>query len=102
MYRGAKNMLGDGPDMIELLGLSALIIGFVVATISAALAVKWLVGYLSHHGVAIFGWYRLLLAAVVALMISRGMLTIAPLEADTVVAPSQLGDATPRGEANTD
>ena len=38
-------------------------VGIVVAAASAALAIKWLVSYLSRGGFAIFGVWRLLLAA---------------------------------------
>lgn len=79
VYKGAQNILGDGPDMFEVLGVLPLLVGFLVATVSATLAIKWLVGYLSRHGVALFGWYRIVLAAVVALMIARGTLDISPL-----------------------
>jgi undecaprenyl-diphosphatase len=69
VYKGAKNLLGEGPDLLEVLGPTAVIVGFAAATVSAALAVRWLVGYLGRHGVAAFGWYRLALCAVlVALM----------------------------------
>lgn len=73
VYKGAKNLMGDGPDMIEVLGPTALIVGFITATIAAALAVKWLVGFLSRHGVAAFGWYRLALCAVMAILIWQGV-----------------------------
>jgi undecaprenyl-diphosphatase len=87
IYRGAKNLMGDGPDMIEVLGTQAVVIGFVAATVSAALAIKWLVGYLSKHGVALFGWYRIGLALVVLIMINTGRLTIAP-DAEPVSPPA--------------
>ena len=35
------------------------LIGFVVAFVSAVIAVRWLVGYLNRHGLELFGWYRL-------------------------------------------
>ncbi|MHC5005057.1 MAG: undecaprenyl-diphosphate phosphatase [Planctomycetota bacterium] len=75
VYRLAGNLAGDGPSMIEVLGVEALIVGLLVATVSAALAVKWLVHYLARHGVAVFGWYRLALCAVLALLMARGVVS---------------------------
>jgi undecaprenyl-diphosphatase len=46
-----------------------MVIGFIFATLSAAVAVKWMVGYLNRHSLAVFGWYRVGLAAVVAVLL---------------------------------
>jgi undecaprenyl-diphosphatase len=77
VYKIGKNVVGDGPDMLQL-GLVPLIVAFIVATISAALAIRWLVAYLTRHGVVIFGWYRLVLCLVLALLMQYGVLTITP------------------------
>ena len=53
-----------GPAMISVFGSSSVILGSLVAAISAALAVKFLVGYLARHGLGVFAVYRLALAAV--------------------------------------
>ena len=90
VYKGAQNLFQDGPSMIEVLGYPPLIVGLVVATISAALAVKWMVGFLSNHGVAIFGWYRIILALIVALLIWKGKLTISPDQKETAVSSVAL------------
>lgn len=73
VYKGAKNLLGEDPSMIEVLGWPALVTGIAVATVSAALAVKWLVGFLSKHGVAAFGWYRIAFAGLMALLWWQGV-----------------------------
>ena len=73
LYKGAKNMLGEGPNMFEVLGAVDLIVGVIVATIAAAFAVKWLVSYLNRHGVALFGWYRLALCALLGILIWQDM-----------------------------
>ncbi|MEO0797217.1 MAG: undecaprenyl-diphosphate phosphatase [Verrucomicrobiota bacterium] len=54
-----------GPTMLKALAPGPALFGIVVAWISAALAVKWLVAYLSKHGLALFAWYRLVLAVLV-------------------------------------
>jgi undecaprenyl-diphosphatase len=62
--------------MFAWLGWLPIIVGFVVATIAAALAVKWLVAFLNKHGLAAFGWYRLALCAVLGAMIYAGVITL--------------------------
>lgn len=46
-----------------------LIIGNLAAFISGLIAVKFLIGYLSRHGLAVFGWYRVALAAVLSVVL---------------------------------
>lgn len=60
VYKSFKS----GPAMIEVFGWSNVLLGGLVAAISAALAVKFLVTFLSRNGLAVFAYYRLILAAV--------------------------------------
>lgn len=78
VYSAMKNFSGDGPNMIQMLGIGPIIVGVIVAAVAAAVAVRWLVGFLNRHGLAIFGWYRLALCAVLGILIWRGMVSIAP------------------------
>jgi undecaprenyl-diphosphatase len=70
VYKLAKSLRADGLGFIETLGgWGPVLIGSVTAMISAAVAVRWLVRYLSRHDMAIFGWYRIGLALVLAWLI---------------------------------
>lgn len=62
----AYDALKHGKEMLSTFGALPLLVGFFAAWISAVLAVKWMVGYLNKHGMGIFGWYRVILACVVA------------------------------------
>jgi undecaprenyl-diphosphatase len=65
-YDGLKH----GHTMLETFDILSLSAGLVVAFISAVVAVKWMVAYLNRHGLAVFGYYRVVLAAVVAMLIT--------------------------------
>lgn len=64
LYKLYKN----GSEIAAGLDIAPLLVGLIVATVSAAIAVKWMVGYLTRHGLNLFAWYRLALALAVILM----------------------------------
>jgi undecaprenyl-diphosphatase len=80
VYSLAKNLKETSeagtPNMFELLGWTPIAVGLIVATISAAIAVKWLVAFLNKHGLAVFGYYRLVLAAVLGGLIAMGVVSL--------------------------
>lgn len=86
VYKLGKNLLHDGPNMFEVLGIVPILVGTVVATVSAAIAIKWLVGFLNTHGLAAFGWYRIALAVVLGALVAGGVVSIGP---DTASAADQ-------------
>src|SRR5205807_1466253 len=47
-------------------GGGTMAVGFVAAAASAALAVGWMLHYLRRQGIDVFGYYRIVLALVVA------------------------------------
>ena len=57
----------SGPAMIAVFGWSHVLLGIVVAAVSAALAVKFLVHFLSRHGLFAFALYRIAIATVLAI-----------------------------------
>lgn len=61
--------VSDGSEMLCALNIGPVLVGCIVAFISAALAVKWLVGYLSKHGLALFAWYRIALAVAIFVLV---------------------------------
>lgn len=43
-------------------------------SVAAALSIKWMVAYLNRHSLAVFGYYRIALAAVTATLLVGGVL----------------------------
>jgi undecaprenyl-diphosphatase len=62
----AYDALKHGQLMLQTFDHASLAIGIAFAFISAVISVKWMVTYLNRHGLAIFGYYRVALAVVVA------------------------------------
>ena len=59
---------------MQSFGITAPLIGLVVAAISAFAAVKWMIEYLRTRSLAVFGWYRIAAAAVVVVLAVAGVL----------------------------
>jgi undecaprenyl-diphosphatase len=56
----------SGGAMIQVFGWPHVLLGCAVAAVTAALAVRFLVNWLSRHGMGAFAWYRLGFAALLA------------------------------------
>ena len=59
----ALKSYSSGGAMIAVFGWSNVLLGAVVAAVSAAVAVRFLVGFLTRHGLMVFAVYRLITAA---------------------------------------
>jgi undecaprenyl-diphosphatase len=57
----AKDALDGGPAVIAAFGWSHVLVGLAVSFVSAALAVRLFVGFLTRHGLLPFAIYRILL-----------------------------------------
>jgi undecaprenyl-diphosphatase len=79
-YKLLKNILESSqagtPNLFEQLGVAPVALGFAVAALSAAVAVRWLVGFLQHHGLAPFGWYRIALSLVLGALAFSGVVSL--------------------------
>lgn len=62
----------NGSEMVDAYGWQDPLIGGVVAFISAVIAIRWMVGYLQKHSLAIFGWYRIAVAGIAAILLVTG------------------------------
>ena len=76
-------------DALSTLSVGPMILGIIIAFITASIAIKWLVAYLSKHGLALFGWYRIALAIVVLALWYKGYFS----EGNNVVSTEVGGSA---------
>jgi len=63
----------EGPRILAAFGWSSPLVGLLAASASAIIAVKWMVAYLNSHGLAIFGYYRVVLAPFAFGLIAAGV-----------------------------
>ena len=70
----AYDALKHGQVMLETFSPTALVVGLISAFFAAVVAIRWMVAYLNRHGLAIFGYYRVVLAVLTALLLQQGII----------------------------
>jgi undecaprenyl-diphosphatase len=68
----AYDTVRHGDAMLHSYGAGTMLIGMASAFLSAMLAIRWMVGWLTRRGLAVFGWWRLGAAAVTAALALSG------------------------------
>jgi len=68
----AFEAVGSGRDIIDAYGIAAPAAGFAVAFAAAALSIRWMVDYLRHGTLSVFGYYRLAAAGVAIVLLASG------------------------------
>jgi undecaprenyl-diphosphatase len=59
-------------DVLDFSALSDIAIGFLAAFVTAVLVVRWVLNYVSKHGFAIFGWWRIVVGTAALLALWSG------------------------------
>ncbi len=68
IYEGVKL----GRLIVGSFGWASPLIGLLFAAVSAFVAVRWMVGYLRTRSLAIFGWYRIVIAVIAGVLVLSG------------------------------
>lgn len=59
-------------DVLDASAIGEIAVGFAMAFVAAVLVVKWLLGYVSKHGYALFGWWRIIVGSVALVALLAG------------------------------
>ncbi len=59
-------------DVLDLSAMGEIAIGFAAAFVVAILVVRWLLGYVSRRGYALFGWWRIIVGVLALAALTAG------------------------------
>lgn len=51
-------------DVLDFAAVWDIAVGFAVAFLTAAVVVRWVLNYISKHGYALFGWWRIIVGSI--------------------------------------
>ena len=66
------DMFKEGTSWATSNNIMLLIVGCVIAFVVAMLAMKWFVGFLTKYGFKFFGWYRIVIGAIILILLLPG------------------------------
>lgn len=69
VFEGLKR----GTQIIEIFGVVNPLVGMLAAGVSAFIAIKWMISYLTTKSPAVFGWYRIGIGLATAALALRGI-----------------------------
>jgi undecaprenyl-diphosphatase len=72
MFAATAKDLYDNKDLLSNTNLGLILLGCVVAFVVALLAIRSFITYLTKHGFMIFGYYRIIVGAVILLLLALG------------------------------
>jgi undecaprenyl-diphosphatase len=64
----------DGGTLVDQFGILDPLIGAAFAFVSAVVAIRWLIAYLSKHDLTIFAWYRFVVAAITIILLATSVI----------------------------
>lgn len=69
LYKGLKN----APEVFSSDNLTIFIVGNIVAFIVAVIAIKGFIAILNKHGFKAFGYYRIIVGAIILILLAQGV-----------------------------
>jgi undecaprenyl-diphosphatase len=66
----AYETLSSGKLMVDTFGVAVPLLGLAVAFVAALMSIRWMIGYLQRHDLAVFGWYRIAAAGLVIVLMA--------------------------------
>ena len=71
LFESAK----DGSTVIDAYGVASPLVGVLVAFLAAAASIRWMVTWLKTRSMAIFGWERIVVAAITVALMAGGVIS---------------------------
>ncbi len=72
MLRAVSFDLWKNRDVLDFTAWNQIAVGFAVAFVAGLLVVRGLLNFVSRHGYAVFGWWRIILGSVALTLLLLG------------------------------
>lgn len=69
MLAASSYDLYKGGAVLDTNALATIAVGFIVSFLVALVVVRWLVGFVQHHGFQPFAWYRIVVGTVILMLL---------------------------------